>query len=240
MADKPILEVCLTNSMMHQHEVQGKLVVFIDVLRNTSTMTAALFHGIKKVKPTATVEEAAAFLGAPGYIVGGERHGNKIADFDTGNSPLHYVNNEAEVKDKTLVITSTNGTQSVSLARECDVMSCGGFVNQSALIDFILSKNMPTLLLASGWRGQVNLEDTLFAGAVVKNIKDYFQINSDHPTLAEMLYTYSHDKILEIIYQKSYFQLRLGGYDYREDIHYCFTKDIAPVIPIYDGEFLNV
>jgi len=233
------IQVCLSNNLMdlYAKDIQKHLIVFIDVLRNTSTMTTALYYGIDKVKPVSKVEEAADFLGKPGYLVAGERHGIKIPEFDAGNSPLFFK--DRDNSGQTLVITSTNGTQSVRLAKGAKVLCCGGFINQSSLADFIKEQNLPTLLLASGWRGNVNLEDTLFAGALVHQLKPYFEMLGDPALLAETIYLKHQNNLLDIVNKASHYK-RIATSDDSEDIVFCLSKDVAPVVPVYDGEYLSL
>lgn len=237
--NKPTLQVCLTNSLMnlYQQNINEKLVVFIDVLRNTSTITAALFFGIERVKPVSTVEEAKAFLGKNNCIVAGERQGVKIAEFDADNSPLFFK--DANNNNQTLVITSTNGTQSVKHAQAAKVLCCGGFVNQTALISFIRSQQLPTLLLASGWRGNVNIEDTLFAGALVHHLRPYFDVLEDSALISEQLYQHNKNNITELISNASHYN-RISVTKQKKDVNFCLSVDVAPVVPIYDGEFLKL
>ncbi len=222
---------------LHQDQLSDHLVVFIDVLRNTSTMTAALYYGIQKVKPVAKVEEAAAYLGKAGYLVAGERHGIKIPEFDAGNSPLFFK--DRDNANQTLVITSTNGTQSVHLTKNAKLLCCGGFVNQSSLAQFILQQNLPVLLLASGWRGNVNLEDTLFAGALVHQLKSNFEVLGDPALLAETIYLQHQHHIFETINRASHYK-RIAQTDSTADLTFCLTKDITPVVPVFDGEYLSL
>jgi len=233
------IQVCLSNSLMdlYQKDIEKHLVVFIDILRNTSTMTTALYYGIDKIKPVSKVEEAATFLGKSGYLVAGERHGIKIPEFDAGNSPLFFK--DRDNSQQILVITSTNGTQSVRLAKAAKVLCCGGFVNQSSLADFILKKNSPTLLLASGWRGNVNLEDTLFAGALVHQLKSHFEVIGDPALLAEIVYLKHQHNLLDIVNKASY-NKRIATSNQNADIAFCLSKDVAPVVPVYDGEYLSL
>lgn len=223
---------------MNHYTVEDKLVVFVDVLRNTSTMTAALFHGMDKVKPVASVEETLSYNGKEGYITAGERHGIKIPEVDKGNSPLAFV--DQDNKGKTLVITSTNGTQSVHAASNAAILTCGSFVNETVLKDFILEKNMPTLLLASGWRNNMSLEDTLFVGRLVELLKNDFEQEGDPLIMAHAIYKQAEQVgMKEFVMQGSHY-VRIRATNDNDDIDYCFTTDIAPVVPVYDGEFLRV
>jgi len=91
---KPTLEVILSNSLIPFNSLEGKIVVFIDVLRNTSVMTTALFAGIEKVKPVATIDEAKSYLGKENFVCAGERDAIKLPEMDYGNSPYDYLDNE--------------------------------------------------------------------------------------------------------------------------------------------------
>jgi len=234
---QPTLQVCLSNSLMYLHEenLNNKLVVFIDILRNTTTMTAALFYGIEKVKPVSKVEEAAAFLGQQNIMVAGERGGLKIPEFDAGNSPLFFKGKDNS--NQTLVITSTNGTQSVRLAKHAALLCCGGFINQTALVNFIKKNNLPIVLLASGGRSNVNLEDTLFAGSLVHQLKNNFDVVGDPALLAETIYLHHQQDIVGVVTNASHY-VRNAVAEQKADLEYCFSDDIAPVVPIYDDGFL--
>jgi len=237
--NKPALQVCLTNSLMylHQQNINESLVVFIDILRNTSTMTAALFYGIKKVKPVSTVEEAKAYLGKQGYIVAGERQGVKIPEFDAGNSPLFFA--DRNNKNETLVITSTNGTQSVKHAQNAHTLCCGGFVNQNVLVEFIKEHQLPTLVLASGWRGNVNIEDTLFAGALVHFLKPHYSVIGDPALISEQLYLQHQNNILKFVSNASHY-MRIAVSEQQKDTEFCLCTNVTPVVPVYDGEYLKL
>jgi len=237
--NKPTLQVCLTNGLMdlYQQDIDKKLVVFIDILRNTTTITTALFSGIERVKPVSKVEEANSYLGKPNYIVAGERQGIKIPEFDAGNSPLFFA--KRDNSNETLVITSTNGTQSVKYAQGAKVLCCGGFINQTALVAFIKEKKLPTLVLASGWRGDVNIEDTLFAGALVHYLKPYFDVTGDSALISEQLYSQNKNNIIALVSNASHYN-RIAVSEQKKDIAYCLSIDVAPVVPVYDGEFLTI
>ena len=67
----------------------------------TSTIiTAALYHGVEKMIPVETVQEAEAYL-SKGYPVAGERDGYKIEHFQFGNSPYEFMGDD--VKGKTII-----------------------------------------------------------------------------------------------------------------------------------------
>ncbi|MBR2694341.1 MAG: 2-phosphosulfolactate phosphatase [Thermoguttaceae bacterium] len=95
-------------------------VFFIDVLRATTTITAALAAGAEQVIP---VMEPAQALNMKRILeesdpqkkgkilLGGERKGVRIEGFDLGNSPSSYTPDL--VGGKTIIFSTTNGTRAV-------------------------------------------------------------------------------------------------------------------------------
>nr|NIO67979.1 2-phosphosulfolactate phosphatase family protein [Anaerolineae bacterium] len=92
---------------------RGDVVVVIDALRASVTITSALVVGAVKVIPVLTVAEARAYLDREGYLVAGERGGVQIEGFHFGNSPTELWRQAAEVRGKTLVLTTSSGTRCV-------------------------------------------------------------------------------------------------------------------------------
>ena len=95
-------------------------VLFIDVLRATTTMTAALAAGAEQVIPVMEPAQAISMKRLleesdpqkKGKIVlGGERKGVRIEGFDLGNSPSSYASET--VRRKTLLFSTTNGTRAI-------------------------------------------------------------------------------------------------------------------------------
>lgn len=172
MPDKSSLEVILTPNLLSLYPLQGKVVVVIDVLRATTTMTVALDQGATKVIPVESIEECLSYKDKPDHLLAGERGGQKVEGFSYGNSPFEYM--DGVVKGKTLVLTTTNGTRAIKMSSDAKEILIGGFLNFSALTRWLLNESTDTVLLCSGWRDKFNLEDTIFAGAIINNLKDYF------------------------------------------------------------------
>src|SRR5687767_12285204 len=111
MADERDVQVHLLPQLAPAGRLAGGLAVVIDVLRATTTIVHALAAGCLCVRPCAEVEEARTLAGslpAGKVILGGERGGLRLPDFDLGNSPSEYT--PARCKNTTLVLTTTNGT----------------------------------------------------------------------------------------------------------------------------------
>ena len=145
-------------------------VVMIDVLRAGATITTALAAGAREIFPCAEVNQArelAAQAVGKAPLLGGERGGLPIDGFDLGNSPCEYT--PQVVAGRTIVFTTTNGTQALKICQAARRVMIGSFVNFSTVIQQ-LTGEWPIHLLCAGTRGRVTREDVLFAGAVVDKL----------------------------------------------------------------------
>jgi 2-phosphosulfolactate phosphatase len=235
---QPQLHTCFSPALLDQYDLQGAVVVVIDVFRATSTIAAALFNGAAKVIPVDTVPKAIAIAAATGGLAAGERDG-KIADgLQHGNSPLEY--SREFIEGKTLVLTTTNGTKLLHMALERGAGSIitGSFPNLDAVCRHLLAVQQNVVLCCAGWKDRYNLEDTLFAGAVVAAVKDQFIIHCDSSITAMKLYLQEQDRLWEFAPSITHYHRLVDRFGLIEDIRYCLTKDIANVLPYYENESL--
>ncbi|NIG52563.1 2-phosphosulfolactate phosphatase [Chitinophaga sp. Cy-1792] len=235
-SNKPSLEVCLSPALLHLYDVKNSIVVIIDVLRATSTICTALYNGAAKVIPVASVEECVNIGRAIGGITAGERDGKVAEGLVHGNSPFEYPRDFIE--GKTLVLTTTNGTKLLHMAKDAIQIVTGSFPNITAVCDYLISQGQNVILGCAAWKDRVNLEDTLFAGAVVSRIKSHFDINCDSAIAAETLYNAAQGDIYTFMKQASHYK-RLSKYNLEKDIEYCLTADGANVLPLFkNGELV--
>lgn len=235
-SNKPSLEVCLSPALLHLFDVKNSIVVIIDVLRATSTICTALYNGASRVIPVASVEECVNIGRAIGGITAGERDGKIAEGLVHGNSPFEYP--REFVENKTLVLTTTNGTKLLHMAKDAVQIITGSFPNISAVCDYLIAQNQNVILGCAAWKDRVNMEDTLFAGAVVNRIKAHFDVNCDSAIAAETLYESAKGDIYTFMKQASHYK-RLAQYGLEKDIHYCLTADGANVLPLFkNGELI--
>ena len=236
--EKPSLEVCLSPALLHLYDTKGAVVVIIDIFRATSTITAALHNGAKCVIPVASVEECIAIgKSIPGSITAGERDGKVAEGLQYGNSPLEYP--ASFIKDKTLVLTTTNGTRLLHMVQGAAVIVIGSFLNLHVLCGFLLAQKKNVLLGCASWKDRFNLEDTLFAGAVINVVQDSFEINCDGARAAKHLYAQSGGNFIEFLKDSSHYR-RLSAYGLEHDMAYCATPDLHPVVPYLAGREIVV
>ncbi len=236
---KPLLYTSLSPSLLNLYDASGSIVVIIDVLRATSTIATALYNGANAVIPVETVQECIDMGKRVNAIIAGERDGKIAEGLQYGNSPFEYSKNF--IQGKTLILTTTNGTRMLHMALQMGAKQIitGSFPNLSAVSNYLIAQNQSVILACSAWKNRVNLEDTLFAGAVIHKIKKYFTIHCDASNMAESLYLQGKkDAYMFMKKRNATHYHRLTSYGLEKDICYCLTPDIANVLPIYTGEKL--
>lgn len=149
-------------------QMSGRTAVVIDVLRATTTIATAIAAGARRVIPCRSPQEALAIradlMGEP-VVLGGERKGLKIPGFDLDNSPLAYT--AEAVGDKTVVITTTNGTEAMVRSERARALVCASFVNAAAVCDWLAGQIGPLAFVCAGTEGQPTREDELCAGLLI-------------------------------------------------------------------------
>lgn len=238
---QPTLHTCLSPTLLNLYDVSSSIVVIIDVLRATSTIATALANGAKSIIPVDSVHECIRIGKEMACITAGERDGKIAEGLAYGNSPFEYP--ETFVKDKTLVLTTTNGTKLLHMAlkNNAKAIVTASFPNLSATCDYLIQQKQNVILGCAAWKDRINIEDTLFAGAVVSKIKQHFSINCDSTQIAETLYNNASADLFEFMKQKnaSHYQ-RLAGYGLEKDIKYCLTADVANVLCVYkEGSLIS-
>ena len=213
------------------------VVVVIDVFRATSAICAAFEAGIKELITVETVQEAQNYKDQ-GYLVGAERKAEIVEGFDFGNSPLTFT--PEKFADQTIVLTTTNGTKAVEVAKDANTVVIGSFTNISALCEFIERQDKDVILLCAGWKERFNLEDTMFAGAVAKRLSENLRFSdlSDSAIASMQMYEAAKDDMYGFLGNSSH-RKRLSRLNLEEDIIYCLTLDNTDKVPVLeDGRFV--
>lgn len=182
------LHVHLLPNGVSEEQLRDGIAVVIDVLRASTTITHALAAGALAVIPTATVAEAQAEAAAitkgatpeltsepsanaranAGVLLGGERGGTLIPGFDLDNSPSSYA--PGIVKGKSVVFTTTNGTQALLRCRLAARTLIGCFNNLHSVIALLANEARPIHLICAGTDGAISADDALCAGAIATGV----------------------------------------------------------------------
>jgi 2-phosphosulfolactate phosphatase len=231
------IDVCLSPDLLHLHKINNSIVVVTDIFRATSCMVTGFAYGVKSIIPVATVEECKNLQNA-GYVAAAERDAQKVEGFDLDNSPFSYMD-ERLIGGK-IAMTTTNGTLSISKAKTDAVkVIVGAFLNLAAVVNHLKNQPYDVLVLCAGWKGRPNLEDTLFAGAVVEALKDEYFVSEDSAILAMRTYQQAKDDMLGYLANSSHIR-RLQGLGINKDSSYCLQNDLYDVLPVLRGNELVV
>jgi len=236
---RPYLYTVLSPSLLKLYDISDSIVVIVDVLRATSTIASALYNGAKSVIPVDSVADCIKLGRQMEVITAGERDGQIAEGLQYGNTPLQYTPDF--IKGKTLVLTTTNGTKLLHLALKANAKGIitGSFCNISAVCEYLISQKSNVILACAAWKNRINIEDTLFAGAVINRIKDNFDINCDASQIAETLYLQANGNLFDFLKEKnaSHYH-RLMGFHLEKDIRFCLTEDNSSILSLYSGGHL--
>lgn len=232
MADDREVCVHLLPDLVAPERLRGSIAVVIDVLRSTTTMIHALSAGLKMILPAAEVEEARELAGGLRVgrgLLGGERGGEKLLDFDMGNSPREYT---PEVcRGNTLVLTTSNGTRALLWAAEADRVLVAAFVNFSAVCEQLGRDERPIHFICAGMASEIAMEDALLAGAFVEFLCEVGPVRlNDGARLAWDCYEH-HGACLLGALQISQGGVHLMGLGLEEDIHAAAQVDRFALVP---------
>lgn len=232
MPDDRDVQVHLLPGLVPAGALAGGVAVVIDVLRAMTTVVHALAGGCTAVIPCAEVEEARQIAGnlrAGKVLLGGERGGMLIPGFDLGNSPLEYTGKVC--KGTTLVLTTSNGTRALLSAAAAERTLLAGFVNYSAVCEQLRQDNRPVHLICAGTDGEVALEDTLLAGAIVDYLCEVVEVQlNDSARLAWDCFEH-HGRVLMGALEISRGGINLKDLGYEADIRAAAKVDQFALVP---------
>lgn len=140
------------------------LTVIIDVFRAFSLECYLYDMGVKKIRPVGTVEEAFSLKNLiSNSVLIGERQGKKCEGFDYGNSPSVIL--KEDVYGKTVIHTTSAGTQGIVNAVNASEIITGSLVNAQAVAKYIIDRKPQIVSLVCMGNGGVRpaAEDELCA-----------------------------------------------------------------------------
>ncbi|KHD35238.1 2-phosphosulfolactate phosphatase [Clostridium acetobutylicum] len=233
------IDLIISADDIKEEKVKNKTAVVIDMLRATSVITTALNNGCKRVVPVLTVEEALKKVKEYGKdaILGGERKGLKIEGFDFSNSPMEYT--EDVVKDKTLIMTTTNGTRAIKGSETARDILIGSVLNGEAVAEKIVELNNDVVIVNAGTYGEFSIDDFICSGYIINCVMDRMKKLelTDAATTAQYVYKTNEDIKGFVKYAKHYKRIMELGL--KKDFEYCCKKDIIKLVPQYtNGEIL--
>lgn len=153
-------------------QAQG-LTVIIDVFRAFSTACYVVQNGAGEIIPVGDIDLAYKLRDEnPDYILMGERKGKMLPGFDYGNSPTEIQT--VDFSGKTVIQTTSAGTQGFANARNADELITGSLVNVEAIVSYI-KKRTPqkvSLVCMGTWAVKPNDEDYLCAKYIADRLNN--------------------------------------------------------------------
>lgn len=211
-------------------------MVIIDVFRATTAICAAFSNDVAEIIPVGSLSEALLYKNK-GYILASERQGKKPEGFDLGNSPQYFL--DPSLKGKKIILTTTNGTNTILCATGADYIFIGSFLNISSLAEKIIQLDRDVILLCSGWQNKFSMEDAVFAGALTEKLRHNFDFSEDDAALCALyLYGLAKVNLIEFLHKSSHYN-RLKHLNLEEDIKFSLQIDITSIIPFFDGTSLK-
>lgn len=217
-------------------DLAGGVVVVIDVLRATTVIVQGLAHGARAVVAAASIEEAhlvASRWPTPERLLGGERHGVKIAGFDLDNSPYNY--SPEVVVGKTIVFTTTNGTRALRWAEQAAEIRIAAFANLTAVVESLREETRPVHLLCAGTDNRITGEDLLVAGAIAEGLTRSFTIHRESLIFAEFWQQHGGEAGERLrTMRESAGGRNLVELGFDRDIERASLVDLYSVVPVLD------
>jgi len=226
------VNVCFLPRDLEPRDLAGRAVVVFDVLRATTSITAALHAGVKSIRifPT-TTDAAEARSKYPGALLCGEEHCLPPPGFDLGNSPGAFDRSLHAGRD--LLMSTTNGTRALLAAAGATRGYAGALVNATAVAKCLAQENLAVTLLCAGTNGVIAMEDILGAGAVIHSLRilTAVRLESDSALIADRVFAASrHDLPAALRLVRGGLNLIEAGLE--ADIDFAARLDVIETPPV--------
>lgn len=234
------IDVFFTPAGLSPGDLAGRTVVVVDLLRASTTIAVALAHGAKAVLPAASTEEAlriAQNLERDQLVLAGERKSVRIDGFALGNSPLEFT--PEAVGGKTIVLSTTNGTQALIAAQGAKEILVAAAVNFSVVVQrarAALESSGELVILCSGHDRRFAIEDAFAAGRIAKVLLPEGGLKrvtvNDGALAALEIARHFGEQWLRALRASTHGRelVQLG---FALDLRVCGMQDTHPVLPLY-------
>ena len=202
------------------------LTVIIDVFRAFTTETMILCRNTEAILPVGDVKTALQYREThENVVLCGERGGAIIEGFDFGNSPSQVV--RADFTGKTVVHTTSAGTQGIINATGADEILGGCLLSAKAIACYIRKKNPEYVsLVCMGLAGERPTDEDTLCAEYIKSLLE------DHP-LPDLADRIQH--LAETDGAKFFDPAQQSVFP-EEDFHIAVQADICPFVLRYSKE----
>jgi 2-phosphosulfolactate phosphatase len=245
---EPTVSVLYEPAARPAADLRGATAVVIDAIRATTTIVAALAAGCREVIPLRTDAEVKAEAGRrpPGTVVtAGERLGVRIEGLDHNNSPS--VMTPPAVGGRTLLLTTTNGTQAILDAMAAETVLVAAMTNRRAVARRCAAIGRRVVFVSAGTVGTVSCEDTLVAGAVIAAMEeeagpsrasgsnDGAPFHLEDSARVALAAWRGAEGRLDEIFRETWGGAFIAGLGLEADLAVCTEVDTMDVVPVVRG-----
>ena len=238
------VDAVLLPAHFQPYQRDRRVVIVFDVLRATTSITAALAGGVREIRvfsDTAAARlAAAACTDADRPLLCGEEKCLPPEGFDLGNSPGAF--SPTCHGGRSLCMSTTNGTRAMLAARGAPAVFAGALVNASAVAAAALDVTTRhgaagVTLLCAGTAGEVAAEDVIGAGAVIEALSRIADVRlaSDTAGIARDLFRFHREDLRQALARtrggRNVLAAGLGP-----DIDFAARLDAVPVVGLCSGE----
>jgi 2-phosphosulfolactate phosphatase len=237
------IDVFFTSDAIDELQLRDKNVVIIDVLRASTTIVTALANGAKEIIPVSSVESAVKISGnlfGDVILLGGERNGKLIEGFNLSNSPQEYT--EEVVKNKSIIFSTTNGSQAMVKSRYARNLVVGCFVNVGRVVEFIREIDGDFSIICAGKQGAFCIEDAVCGGMMIHRLEDpkSGNLSLSDAALASVTLFKNYEKNILNMMKKSEHGQYLSEIGFGDDLKICAGIDTCAVLPILSGNVIKL
>ncbi len=231
------LDVFFTPGQVKPGDLAGRLVAVVDVLRASTSIATALGNGARTVIPLEGADEVivrSKDFARSQILLAGEQKMLPISGFDLGNSPEAFT--PEVVEDKTILITTTNGTRAllgVQGARDIVIASYVNFTAVLTLMKVAAGTDTDIAIVCASEEGSFTLEDAACAGRYVRAIPKRASIELNDAAVASVLIEKKYGDNIAKVFKESTHGQALQEAGFGADLAACAEVDAYPVVPIY-------
>lgn len=205
--------------------------IVLDIFRATTTITTAIANNCKAIFPVLSVEDAYAMRDKLGPVLfAGERQSITITGFDFGNSPYEF--SPDKVQDKTIVMTTSNGTVAIKATEGSFRTYIGSFINARAVCRKARKHGKDIIVVCAGTDRLFSLEDALCAGLLVELLSNEHDEITDAARSALLMYNQAKADLAGVAVNSRNGK-RLYNLGKMDDVEYCFKTDLLNIVAQY-------
>ena len=217
-------------------DVSGAVCVVIDVLRATTCIATLFEQHCPRVYVAASHDAARTFARARGYALAGETEGYRVPDFDYGNSPVLFA--QEDFTDRPVVLSTTNGTKATAIVSGARRVHLGAAINRQAVAqaawEAAQELDADVVVVCSGTNDQFTLEDATVAGMYVETISGQagawtMPTQADSAIAARRLWETEPNLLRG--WMSGVHARTLADRGFGEDVGYCASIDTLPHVP---------